>query len=358
MGAPLIGARVPRKEDYRFLTGAGQYTDDVTLPRQTFAAFVRGVQEVHDLQLGELWGARGALMLALLERTVEAATDEDEVQLPCVIVSVRRIGDANWMQLFTSSNVVDQVLAADPTGTYTAMDDSSRDAYRHVVSYLARHSPVSERDVAEAAVCLADDVADSPVRTGVTAAHRRMHVGYYLVDEGLPVLKSLVGFRAPLWHRLADAVMRRPAAFYLGGVAVVTIAIIVAMLEGIEVPASAWVALLLLLPAMQAAVELVIALVPAVSRPRALPKLDFSRGIRADCERSLVKRMSPVRVQTPPVVWLASANLVTGPPAVATLRSWLSAKKPIQAPSGEKNGRNAPSVPASGVTSNRSSGRT
>jgi carbon-monoxide dehydrogenase large subunit len=41
MGAPLIGARVQRKEDYRFLTGAGQYTDDVTLPRQTFAAFVR-----------------------------------------------------------------------------------------------------------------------------------------------------------------------------------------------------------------------------------------------------------------------------------------------------------------------------
>jgi aerobic carbon-monoxide dehydrogenase large subunit len=41
MGAPLIGARVERKEDYRFLTGAGQYTDDVTLPRQTYAAFVR-----------------------------------------------------------------------------------------------------------------------------------------------------------------------------------------------------------------------------------------------------------------------------------------------------------------------------
>ncbi|MEX0637703.1 MAG: xanthine dehydrogenase family protein molybdopterin-binding subunit [Burkholderiales bacterium] len=41
MGAPLIGARIERKEDYRFLTGAGQYTDDVTLPRQTHAAFVR-----------------------------------------------------------------------------------------------------------------------------------------------------------------------------------------------------------------------------------------------------------------------------------------------------------------------------
>jgi carbon-monoxide dehydrogenase large subunit len=41
MGAPLIGARIERKEDYRFLTGAGQYTDDVTLPHQTYAVFVR-----------------------------------------------------------------------------------------------------------------------------------------------------------------------------------------------------------------------------------------------------------------------------------------------------------------------------
>ena len=41
MNAPLIGERVQRKEDYRFLTGAGQYTDDVTLPNQAYAAFVR-----------------------------------------------------------------------------------------------------------------------------------------------------------------------------------------------------------------------------------------------------------------------------------------------------------------------------
>ncbi|HSU78353.1 MAG TPA: xanthine dehydrogenase family protein molybdopterin-binding subunit [Burkholderiales bacterium] len=41
MTSSLIGARVPRKEDYRFLTGAGQYTDDVALPGQTYAAFLR-----------------------------------------------------------------------------------------------------------------------------------------------------------------------------------------------------------------------------------------------------------------------------------------------------------------------------
>ncbi|QBQ96116.1 xanthine dehydrogenase family protein molybdopterin-binding subunit [Paraburkholderia pallida] len=37
----MIGASVKRKEDYRFLTGAGQYTDDVVLPAQTYAVFVR-----------------------------------------------------------------------------------------------------------------------------------------------------------------------------------------------------------------------------------------------------------------------------------------------------------------------------
>src|ERR687887_979220 len=41
MTTSLIGARVLRKEDYRFLTGTGQYTDDVALPGQTYAAFVR-----------------------------------------------------------------------------------------------------------------------------------------------------------------------------------------------------------------------------------------------------------------------------------------------------------------------------
>src|SRR5438046_3036702 len=41
MATPYIGASIKRKEDYRFLTGAGNYTDDVALPRQTHAHFVR-----------------------------------------------------------------------------------------------------------------------------------------------------------------------------------------------------------------------------------------------------------------------------------------------------------------------------
>ncbi len=36
-----IGQSIRRREDYRFLTGAGQYTDDVVLPGQTYGVFLR-----------------------------------------------------------------------------------------------------------------------------------------------------------------------------------------------------------------------------------------------------------------------------------------------------------------------------
>ena len=37
----LIGRAVKRVEDKRFTTGHGNYTDDIVLPQQTYAAFVR-----------------------------------------------------------------------------------------------------------------------------------------------------------------------------------------------------------------------------------------------------------------------------------------------------------------------------
>jgi len=39
--ARLVGASIKRREDPRFITGKGNYTDDVKLPGMTYAAFVR-----------------------------------------------------------------------------------------------------------------------------------------------------------------------------------------------------------------------------------------------------------------------------------------------------------------------------
>ncbi|MDH4393643.1 MAG: xanthine dehydrogenase family protein molybdopterin-binding subunit, partial [Aquabacterium sp.] len=37
----FIGQSIERREDSRFLTGKGQYTDDITMPGQTHAFFLR-----------------------------------------------------------------------------------------------------------------------------------------------------------------------------------------------------------------------------------------------------------------------------------------------------------------------------
>src|SRR5690606_16870426 len=41
MSGTGVGARVKRKEDARFLTGKGRYTDDMQRPGQLYAHFVR-----------------------------------------------------------------------------------------------------------------------------------------------------------------------------------------------------------------------------------------------------------------------------------------------------------------------------
>src|SRR5215472_9970033 len=43
---PFIGRAMPRFEDLRFVRGAGNFTDDVSLPGQAYAVFVRA-QHAH-----------------------------------------------------------------------------------------------------------------------------------------------------------------------------------------------------------------------------------------------------------------------------------------------------------------------
>ena len=40
-GGPYIGRPMPRFEDLRLVRGAGQYSDDISMPGQAIAVFVR-----------------------------------------------------------------------------------------------------------------------------------------------------------------------------------------------------------------------------------------------------------------------------------------------------------------------------
>src|SRR5207244_11928097 len=91
------------------------------------------------------------------------------------------------------------------------MDFATRDRYRHVVEILARHSALSEIEVARKAVELAQESAQQKGREDRTA-----HVGFYLVDKGLPRLKRSSGAR---WRRkgiVERSIRKFPFTSYVG----------------------------------------------------------------------------------------------------------------------------------------------
>ena len=71
-----------------------------------------------------------------------------------------------------------------------------------------------------------------------------------------------------------------------------------------------------------------------------------------------VKRITSSWFQVPPRPAVASARICGVPPLVSTFLSLPVAKNPMNRPSGDQNGNDAPSVPANGWAWTLSSGRT
>src|SRR3954469_17344251 len=133
------------------------------------------------------------------------------------IASLRAIGNIDWRDFVEDTSLADAILRRDPAGVYAAMTFGTRDRYRHVVEGLAKHSRHSEIEVATAAV---DAATAAAVRGGPVALGA--HVGYHLVDEGLPALESTLGYRAPVAEGLRRIAYAAPSITYLATIALLT----------------------------------------------------------------------------------------------------------------------------------------
>ena len=241
-------------------------------------AFLEGYQDSAPLSSKEIWGLKAALELELIGRLSEIEAGE----WPVLVSSLRRITETVWKNLFEAASCANAVLARDPAGAYSGMDFDSRDRYLKVLTSLARRCLLAEAQIAQMAIDLAEQARLTS--DGSRAAMRRTHVGFYLVDRGLGQLESAIGYRPPLSARIPRFIMRYPTAVYLTGIELLTLCIVFGILYKLDSVMPAYAGLLLLvLPATQAASDFINSLVTFLFSPRALPKLDFSRGIPDDC---------------------------------------------------------------------------
>ena len=272
----------------RELVAIGQGRVDI----ESLTNAIGQVQAVRSLTIAELWALPALLRLGLLEQLAAAAgaipgaapvsgqqrqVEEDAGRVIANVVrSLRTLETADWKQFFEAVSAVDRILAQDPSSLYRQMDFETRDHYRKAIEEVAAGTPDGDEEaVAREAVAL----------SGRHASGRRNHVGHFLVAPGRLELEALLHARPRGKERWRRRVRARPTLTYLGAIGVLSAGGTAAMVFAFLQHASPLIAAVLLLtavvPLVSAAVTLVNALLTRLLPPRALPKLDFSRGIPA-----------------------------------------------------------------------------
>ena len=225
-----------------------------------------------------------------IEKLVQSENQQqaaDQVSISNSIGSLRFLGTRDWREFVETMSDVEQILRTDPGGVYGKMDFATRDRYRHVVEKMAKSSRLSESEVARKTIQLAQEGA---ARKG--GDDQAAHVGFYLIDNGLPRLERTAEVCLSAAEALQRLIRRFPLLLYLG-----TITLITAVFAGGLVAQAhaggfhgwplALIGVLSLLGGSHLAVALVNWMATLLAKPHLLPRMDFSGGIPPE-SRTLV----------------------------------------------------------------------
>jgi len=265
----------------------------------SFIEFMEAAQENAYFEVAEIWRLKQMLQLVLIERFAEltaevsrataarnaqdSQADRHVAEFSSLIDSVRQLSDSDFKAVFLALSKTEAILRGDPAKAYHCMDLDSRGSYHAAIQEFVRGSKADEFTIAQLAVDLAAQ-ARTQFRSIPVTRERRGHVGYYLVDRGRHALQKRIEYRAKGFKQVTETFQDAPELLYFISLEVLIIAIMAFVVSGIRggVPLVA-ATLLLLFPASEAALEIINQLVTFLIPAQALPKLDFSKGIPADC---------------------------------------------------------------------------
>jgi cyclic beta-1,2-glucan synthetase len=240
-----------------------------------------------------------------IEQLVQSETQEQasgQVSIANSIGSLRFLGAMDWREFVEAMSGVEHKLREDPGGVYGKMDFATRDRYRHAVEKTAKASRLSESEVARKAIQLAHEGAASAMAKGGAAGDRTSHVGYYLIDKGLPQFKRAAAARLSIAEAVQRIAGRFPLLLYLGMIVLLTLIFAGSLLakahaSGLHGWMLLLIATLVVLCTSHLAIALVNWLATLLATPRSLPRLDFSRGIAPDCRTLVVVPAMLISVQ-------------------------------------------------------------
>jgi len=235
-----------------------------------------------------------------------AATSEIVIN---IILSLRAISEQNWSDFFECVSSLERTLREDPAGIYPLMDSRTRDLYRKEIESLSFTTGRDENELAEITLALARQGAAAGATAAVGTlpgpdgpesaqddhlmAHRRAHVGEYLLGKGRAALEERIGYQPGVRTALKRWGFQHASALYLGNILLLSTLILAFLSLAARLPGSLgavspwqWLAAPLLVPAMlipvlTVATSLVNWLMTLLIHPSVLPKLDFKDEIPA-----------------------------------------------------------------------------
>jgi cyclic beta-1,2-glucan synthetase len=198
-----------------------------------------------------------------------------QVTVGNIITSMRLLSTLDWNDFFEKVSLIEPVLSKDPADVYARMEFASRDRYRHVVEKISKRTRANELEVAEIAVKLAAETKDDETRK---------HVGYYLIDDGLPQLETEFSYRPGFKERLRRFLLRHATISYVGTITLLTTLLLVFLLTWLRLSGANWVvlviaALVALIPASDLVLTVINWDLTHFFPPHLLPRIDTATGV-------------------------------------------------------------------------------
>ncbi len=274
-----------RREPEKLYLILAQLSKEISQPSPYFADQLM-------VQLGDAEIANMALKSWIQRKVGEELTDIfqyeqaqqnlEQTSLANVIGSLHRIKQMVWREEFEKLSVVDEILSQEASGTYLKQDFDTRDRYRHEIEKLSRCNKIPEWDVAKDAVKLTQN----------STALAGNHVGYYLIDNGLPVLEKELGHVPSFFQRLVQLLKNHSALAYFSLCFLVTAAMMGAFYFLALPAALPWLSITLLFlglfPFSELAIQAINSVIAHLLPPKILPKLFFKENIPVEYSTLMV----------------------------------------------------------------------
>ena len=178
-----------------------------------------------------------------------------------IITSSRLMSAFDWPEFFEQTSLVDQILREG--SDFASMDFATRDRYRHRIEELARHSPLSEIEVAQTVV------ADP---------------GYHLIGDGRFEFEKSIRFKAGVHTKFLRWYTKNGVFLYLGSIFILSILISLSVVslatnEALAALPRVTIFPLIFLLASEVAIACVNRWTIALLGPKHLPRLNLKKGI-------------------------------------------------------------------------------